>query len=54
MQLLSGKFEQLGNEIILETGLSYFKGGAVSHFSEISDGVYAARAVGTQEYGIQL
>jgi hypothetical protein len=48
------KFEQIIDEKILKRGLAYFKGGAISDFSEISNGEYEAIVSGTEEYTVQL
>ena len=54
MQILLNEFEQLIDEKILKRGLSYFKGGAITDFSEISTGEYEAIVSGTEEYTVQL
>lgn len=54
MRIPLNEFEQLIDEKILKRGLSYFKGGAITDFSEISTGEYEATVSGTEEYTIQL
>ena len=54
MQIPLNEFEQLIDEKILKRGISYFKGGAITDFSEISNGEYEARVSGTEEYTVQL
>ncbi|MGY0425600.1 MAG: SWIM zinc finger family protein [Polaribacter sp.] len=54
MKIPLNEFEQLIDERILKRGLSYFKGGAITDFSEISTGEYEAIVSGTQEYTVQL
>lgn len=54
MKIPLNEFEQLIDERILKRGLAYFKGGAVSDFSEISKGVYEAIVFGTEQYMVQL
>ena len=54
MRIPLNEFEQLIDEKILKRGLSYFKGGAITDFSEISTGEYEAIASGTEEYTVQL
>ncbi len=54
MRIPLNEFEQLIDEKILKRGLSYFKGGAISDFSEISNGEYEAIVSGTEEYTVQL
>ena len=54
MQIPLREFEQLIDEKILKRGLSYFKGGAITDFSEISNGEYEAIISGTEEYTVQL
>lgn len=48
------QFEQLIDEQILQRGLSYFKGRAISDFTEISSGEYEAIVQGTEVYTVQL
>jgi len=47
-------FDQIIDETILKRGLSYFKEGAITDFSEISTGKYEAIVSGTEEYSVQL
>jgi len=54
MRIPLNEFEQLIDERILKRGLSYFKGGAITDFSEISSGEYEAIVSGTEEYTVQL
>ena len=54
MNIPLNEFEQLIDERILKRGLSYFKGGAITDFSEISNGEYEAIVSGTEEYTVQL
>lgn len=54
MKIPLNEFEQLIDERILKRGLSYFKGGAITDFSEISNGEYEAIVSGTEEYTVQL
>ena len=54
MKIPLNEFEQLIDEKILKRGLSYYKGGAISDFSEISTGEYEAIVSGTEEYTVQL
>ncbi|MDB4335166.1 hypothetical protein OAA06_02270, partial [bacterium] len=48
------KFEQVINETILERGLGYFKNGDVTAFAELSNGVYEATVMGTEEYTVSF
>lgn len=48
------KFEQLIDEIIVKRGLSYFQNGYVAELSEITNGVYEASVLGTEEYTVYL
>ena len=48
------EFEQVIDEIILKRGLTYFKDGAITDFSEFSNGEYEASVSGTEEYTVQL
>lgn len=48
------EFEQIIDETILKRGLSYFKNGYVTEFSEISEGEYEANVSGTEEYTVHL
>jgi len=54
MNIPLNEFEQLIDEKILKRGLSYFKGGAITDFTEISSGEYEAIVSGTEEYTVQL
>lgn len=54
MNIPLNEFEHLIDESILKRGLSYFKGGAIKDFSEISNGEYEAVVSGTEEYTVQL
>jgi hypothetical protein len=54
MRIPLNEFEQLIDEKILKRGLSYFKGGAITDFSEISTGEYEAIVSGTEEYTVQF
>ncbi len=54
MRIPLNEFEQLIDERILKRGLSYFKGGAITDFSEISTGEYEAIVSGTEEYTVQI
>jgi len=54
MKIPLNEFEQVIDETILKRGLDYFKGGAITDFSEISTGEYEAIVSGTEEYTVQL
>ena len=54
MRIPLNEFEQLIDETILKRGLAYFKGGAITDFSEISNGEYEAIVSGTEDYTVQL
>lgn len=54
MKIPLNQFEQLIDETILKRGLAYFKGGAITDFSEISNGEYEAIVSGTEDYTVQL
>lgn len=54
MKIPLNEFEQLIDEKILKRGLSYFKEGAISDFTEISVGEYEALVSGMEEYTVQL
>jgi hypothetical protein len=54
MRIPLNEFEQLIDESILKRGLAYFKGGAITDFSEISNGEYEAIVSGTEDYSVQL
>jgi len=48
------EFEQIVDETILKRGLSYFKKGVISDFSEIASGEYEAIVSGSEDYCVQL
>lgn len=54
MNIPLNEFEHLIDERILKRGLSYFKGGAITDFSEISNGEYEAIVSGTEDYTVHL
>lgn len=54
MNIPLNEFEQHIDEKILKRGLSYYKGGAISDFLEISNGEYEAIVSGTEEYIVKL
>lgn len=54
MKIALNQFEQIIDESILKRGLDYFKGGAITDFSEISSGEYEAIVSGTEDYTVQL
>ncbi len=54
MRIPLNEFEQLIDERILARGLSYFKGGAITGFSEISTGEYEAIISGSEKYSVHL
>lgn len=54
MRIPINEFEQIIDKRILKRGLSYFKDGAISDFSEISTGEYEAIVSGTEEYTVQI
>jgi hypothetical protein len=54
MKIPLNEFEQIIDETILKRGLAYFKSGAITDFSEISNGEYEAIVSGTKEYTVQL
>ncbi len=54
MKIPLNEFEQFIDEKILKRGLSYYKDGAITDFSEISSGEYEAIVSGSEEYTIQL
>lgn len=54
MRIPLNEFEQLIDETILKRGLAYFKGGAITDFSEVSNGEYEALVSGTEDYTVQL
>lgn len=54
MQIPLNDFEQFIDDTILKRGLSYFKNGAITDFSEMSNGQYEAIVSGTEAYTVQL
>jgi len=54
MEIPLDQFEQIIDESILKRGLSYFKKGAVTDFSQISNGSYEAIVSGTEDYLINF
>ncbi|MBW6482489.1 MAG: SWIM zinc finger family protein [Vicingaceae bacterium] len=54
MHIPLNEFEQHIDETILKRGLAYFKSGAVTDVTEISNGEYEAVVSGTEEYTVQL
>lgn len=54
MKIPLNTFEQIIDETILKRGLSYFKKGYVTDFSEIDIGEYEASVSGTEGYTVQL
>ncbi len=54
MKIPLNEFEQYIDEKILKRGLSYFKGGSIADFLEISTGEYEAIVSGTEEYTVGL
>ena len=54
MNIPLSEFELIIDETILKRGLSYFKNGYVTEFTEISNGEYEANVSGTDEYTIRL
>ncbi len=54
MKIPLNQFEQIIDESILKRGLAYFKTGAITDFSEISNGEYEAIVSGTEDYTVQL
>jgi hypothetical protein len=54
MRIPLNEFEQIIDETILKRGLAYFKSGAITDFSEISNREYEAIVSGTEEYTVQL
>ncbi|GGX23504.1 hypothetical protein [Aquimarina muelleri] len=53
MKIQLNEFEQLINEKILKRGLSYFKGDAITNFTEISNREHEAIVPDSEEYTIQ-
>jgi uncharacterized Zn finger protein len=54
MNIPLNEFEHIIDETILKRGLSYFKNGFVTEFSEISNGEFEANVSGTEEYTVNL
>ena len=54
MNIPLSEFEHIIDETILKRGLSYFKNGYVTEFSEITNGEYEANVSGTEEYTVNL
>ena len=54
MNIPLNEFELIIDKTILKRGLSYFKNGYVTEFTEISIGEYEANVSGTDEYTIRL
>jgi len=54
MKIPLNEFEQHIDETILKRGLAYFKGEAITDFSETATGEYEAIVSGSEEYTIQL
>ncbi len=54
MNIPLSEFEHIIDETILKRGLSYFKNGYVTEFSEISNGEYEAIVSGAEEYTVIL
>nr|NQU94465.1 SWIM zinc finger family protein [Bacteroidota bacterium] len=54
MKIPLNQFEQVINETILKRGLSYFKNGYITDFTEISNGEYEATVSGAEEYTVRL
>lgn len=54
MNIPLNEFEHIIDETILKRGLSYFKNGYVTEFSEISNGEFEANVSGTEEYTVTL
>lgn len=54
MRFPLSEFEQFVDENILQRGLAYFKSGAITDFSDISNGEYEALVSGTEEYTVRL
>jgi uncharacterized Zn finger protein len=54
MKIPLNQFEQIIDESIIKRGLAYFKSGAITDFSEISNGEYEAIVSGTEDYTVQL
>ena len=54
MNIPLNEFEHIIDETILKRGLSYFKKGFVTEFSEISNNEFEANVSGTEEYTVNL
>ena len=54
MRIPLNEFEHLIDESILKRGLDYFKGGAITDFSEFSNGEFEAIVSGSEEYTVLL
>ena len=54
MKIPLNEFEQIIDETILKSGLSYFQKGFVTDFVELSNGEYEASVSGTEEYTVNL
>jgi len=54
MNIPLSEFELIIDETILKRGLTYFKNGYVTEFTEISNGEYEANVSGTDEYTVRL
>jgi len=54
MNIPLNEFEHIIDETILKRGLSYFKNGYVTEFSEISNGEFEVNVSGTEEYTVNL
>ncbi|MEH6656868.1 SWIM zinc finger family protein [Leeuwenhoekiella marinoflava] len=54
MNIPFNEFEHIIDETILKRGLSYFKNGFVSEFSEVSIGEFESNVSGTEEYTVNL
>lgn len=54
MKIPLDKFEQIIDETILKRGLSYYKNGFVTDFTELSVGEYEAVVSGSEDYTVRL
>lgn len=54
MKIPLNEFEHIIDETILIRGLSYFKEGFVTEFSEITNGEFKAKVSGSEEYTVNL
>lgn len=54
MKIPLSEFELQIDETILKRGLSYFKNGFVTEFTEISNGTFEAIVLGTEDYTVHL